>query len=427
MSALERTDSIVGPNVAQYLQASAANPGVRGGSLLWARGLVHVDGDFRDRAVAVRGSRCMPTGWTQSFADHGLKANSRPWRPTFSAERSMKRHGWAIPGSEPKADAPISGAGAGGTHAPGVAVRTATARVTDGGGRACETSQSTRRTRRRHDSATPAGTPKPTMFFLDWDDTLLPTTHLRSAKCFTSSGGLISDPPPSLRVQLLALEREVCDLLSRVQEQPGAVVCIVTNASEGWVQSSAAQFMPAVAAAIESRQIRVRHARTASAARGVADQGNGTNVLNPARWKADVFWEELAPLRWQPTTARSLPPPRQGDRAPHDENLTNTTQYEDCELQPVRIVSIGDSQWERTAASVVGCKGDIIVTVKLAANPSCAALRQQLRRIRQAVAQLSTAKHSASINAVAQRETKVKVAPTPLAVAKESNATPIIT
>ena len=370
----------------------------------------------------------MPTGWTQSFADHGLKANSRPWRPTFSAERSMKRHGWATPGGEPKADAPLSGAGAGGAHAPGVAGRTSTARgLTDGGAPACETPQSTRRTRRRHDFAAPAGTPKPTMFFMDWDDTLLPTTHLRSAKCFTTSGELIGEPPPSLRVQLLALEREVCDLLAKAQEQPGAVVCIVTNASEGWVQSSAAQFMPAVAAAIESRQIRVRHARTASAARDVADQGDGTSVLNPARWKADVYWEELAPLRWRPTTASSLPPSQQGDWALLDEDLANTTQYQHCEPQAVRIVSIGDSQWERTAASVVGRQGDIIVTVKLAANPSCAALRQQLRRIRQAVAQLSTAKHSASINAVAQRETKVKATPTPLAVAKESNATPIAT
>ena len=70
----------------------------------------------------------------------------------------------------------------------------------------------------------------------------------------------------------------------------------------------------------------------------------------------------------------------------------------------VRIISIGDSQWERTAASVVGRQGDVIVTVKLAASPSCGAVRQQLRRIRQALPQLHSASKSASINAVAQRQ-----------------------
>lgn len=263
------------------------------------------------------------------------------------------------------------------------------------------------------------------MFFLDWDDTLLPTTHLRTAGCVASSGALVGSVPESLRVELLALEREVCDLVEQAQEQPGAVVCIVTNASEGWVESSAAEFMPAVGAAIEARHIRVRHARVSSAAQDLAGGGSGgKSVLNPARWKADVFWEELAPLRWRPSTPTLPPASPETDWQLVDELEEEPVEH--CEPQSVRIVSIGDSNWERTAASVVGRAGDIIVTVKLAASPSCAALRQQLRRIRQAMGQLATAKHSASINAVAQKsKTKAKAAPveTPAAAVAEKDAT----
>jgi hypothetical protein len=390
----------------------------------------------------------MPTGYSY-FAERQLRSridlghsSPQPWRPSFSAAQSMKRHGWiASTADEPKkgararGEAPEGGDAVSPVGTDGAADRTPDA-VAPG---QCETDEPTRRTRRRrHDKCgveTAAQTPGPTMFFLDWDDTLLPTTHLRSASCITASGELVGAPPPSLRVQLLALEREVCDLLAKAQDQPGEIaVCIVTNASEGWVQSSATTFMPMVAAAIESRQIRVRHARTASAAARDADtkgKRGGASVLNPARWKADVFWEELAPLRWCPSSPRSPSPPSspQGDWTLVDAELRPPQQevFQHCEPQSVRIVSIGDSQWERTAASVVGRQGDVIVTVKLAANPSCAALRQQLRRIRQAMTQLSTARHSASINAVAQRDSNAKAhakAPTP-AVAKESGSTAI--
>merc|ERR1712146_316185 len=122
-----------------------------------------------------------------------------------------------------------------------------------------------------------------------------------------------------------------------------------------------------------------------------------------ARWKADVFWEELAPLRWSTPGSSSL---ASSPQQSVDTELEEQQVFHHCEPQSVRIVSIGDSQWERTAASVVGRQGDVVVTVKLAANPSCAALRQQLRRILQAVPQLSSAKQSAAINTVAQRDQK---------------------
>jgi len=324
----------------------------------------------------------------------------------------MKRHGWRVPEHETP------------PHTTDVKKKTAS----PCGGAAVSAklsaenpqsrAQSARRTRQRCDgvrtsSKARAAVPEKTMFFLDWDDTLLPTTHLRSTRSITPSGTLVGVPPPSLRVQLLALEREVCDLLARVQGQPNTVVCIVTSASAGWVESSAAQFMPTVAAAIKSRQVRVRNARASSQGTNADATDSGNSALNPARWKADVFWEELAQLRWSSPAAPSSP------SAPLHRDVDIEPPH--CEPQSVRIVSIGDSHWERTAASVVGRQGDVVVTVKLAANPSCAALRQQLRRIRQAVDQLCSANRSAAINAVAQRDGKMPAKPASVAQARSGS------
>ena len=302
-------------------------------------------------------------------------SGAQAWRPRWDSSRSMRLHGW---GGGKAQSRDLNGA-AGETGKKNV-------HVPDDEGQV-------RRPPRRQ-----------TMFFLDWDDTLFPTTHLRTTGCITSAGAVVGAAAPALMSELAELENEVCKLLEQALALD-ATVCVVTNASEGWVQSSASRFAPRVLKMLEARRIRVRHARTSASS--VADEDEGGGVLNPARWKADVFWEELAPLRWKP------PSPRKEDEEQEDSGWTVVdpatqpplfAQPEQCEPRSVRIISIGDSQWERTAASVVGRQGDVIVTVKLAASPSCGAVRQQLRRIRQALPQLHSASKSASINAVAQRQ-----------------------
>merc|ERR1719204_2919045 len=80
-----------------------------------------------------------------------------------------------------------------------------------------------------------------TVVFFDWDDTLLCTSHL---------GAYADDNVPTLlQQQLEDLEASVRRLLE-LAARLGRVI-IVTNAEEGWVQQSAARFLPGLAPALE--------------------------------------------------------------------------------------------------------------------------------------------------------------------------------
>uniref|UniRef100_A0A7S1KZA1 Acid phosphatase n=1 Tax=Alexandrium catenella TaxID=2925 RepID=A0A7S1KZA1_ALECA len=76
-----------------------------------------------------------------------------------------------------------------------------------------------------------------TLFILDWDDTIMPTTWLHSA-------GLLADPASVNRHwgQLSVVADAAARTLSTLK-QLGQIV-IVTNAEEGWVQQSTVLFMP---------------------------------------------------------------------------------------------------------------------------------------------------------------------------------------
>ena len=221
------------------------------------------------------------------------------------------------------------------------------------------------------------------LFLLDWDNTLLPTNMLRVCRCLTASGDVVKacPPPDMVRADLAALEGHVCGLLDSIRQLPSAEVAIVTNASEGWVQSSSAKFLPRVADYIAEHNINVRSARTAT-----AEAMGGS----PAEWKATIFTQELAPLRWPVSLW-----------APHDA-------YDGAGSQAVRIISIGDSEYERTAAAAVAHHDDIVVTVKLAANPTCRQLCQQLRTVRSSLPKLHAMDKCVAINAVPQKKQKQK-------------------
>lgn len=216
------------------------------------------------------------------------------------------------------------------------------------------------------------------LFLLDYDNTLLPTNMLRVCRCLTSTGEVVKARPPQsmLQADLAVLETQVCDLLLAIQQIPGAEVAIVTNASEGWVQSSAGKFLPKVWRLITERNISVRHTRKAC---GTCTGGS------PDEWKAAVFNQELAPFRWPVSLWAS-----------HDA-------HDGAGAQAVRIISIGDSMWEHNAATAVAHRDDIVVTVKLAANPTCRQLYQQLRTVRKALQKLHGMSKSVSINTVAQK------------------------
>ena len=86
-----------------------------------------------------------------------------------------------------------------------------------------------------------------TVTIFDWDDTLLCTTHLEMLQ---RQHGAI---PAAVREQLATLETVVASLIT--QAKVVGKTFIITNASEGWVQHSAAMCMPGLSPLLEDLPI----------------------------------------------------------------------------------------------------------------------------------------------------------------------------
>lgn len=83
------------------------------------------------------------------------------------------------------------------------------------------------------------------VFLLDWDDTLFPTTALSSLG------------PELLDEALKAVDTTVAELLSAVLAIPNGRLIILTNANITWVYHSAATFLPKVDALLRAQEGRV--------------------------------------------------------------------------------------------------------------------------------------------------------------------------
>lgn len=149
--------------------------------------------------------------------------------------------------------------------------------------------------------------PEQTIILLDWDDTLCPSTWIRSNR------GALSffKPAPQLdkyQVPLRKLEQN-CEALIRAAMQLGTVI-IVTNAMEPWVETSSRHFLPGLLSLVH--ELPVIYARSvyetqacdpvrAEARRAMPGlyDANGTNRLqrfdeaDPQKWKELVFHQEI--------------------------------------------------------------------------------------------------------------------------------------
>ena len=115
------------------------------------------------------------------------------------------------------------------------------------------------------------------VLIFDWDDTLLPSTFVvRHRGC---PGGLTAEARADLALTGLSVAR----LLERACVV--GAVSIITNADEGWVESSAAKYMPAVVPLLRSGAVRVFSARRAFEQRWPA---------LPHLWKEAAFQQHLA-------------------------------------------------------------------------------------------------------------------------------------
>jgi len=176
-----------------------------------------------------------------------------------------------------------------------------------------------------------------TAIIFDWDDTLLASSFL-SGKGYRLDNNL--ERPPELEAQLKELEQSVINVLTlALQYGP---VHVVTNAETGWVQMSAAKFIPGVVPLLNSK-VKVISARSTYEAM-FPDA--------PLKWKFYAFQEKLA----------------------------STFSEHKAEKN---VISFGDSYVEREAVRAVtkGLPRTRTKSVKFAERPSMEQLRRQIELV----------------------------------------------
>lgn len=164
------------------------------------------------------------------------------------------------------------------------------------------------------------------VLIFDWDDTLLCTSYLMQVQGRTV--------PMAARQALLRIERAACKLLEKAMTLGSTF--IITNAEEGWVQESAALYMPSLTPILA--KVLVISARSNHQAECAG---------NIAEWKKRAFLQ----------LGRQLPP----------DPITN-------------LISVGDSNFELEAARLLGEQFELgfIKTVKLQERPTPEELLKEL-------------------------------------------------
>jgi hypothetical protein len=160
-----------------------------------------------------------------------------------------------------------------------------------------------------------------TLILLDWDDTLFPTSVL-SAALLINAEQPIEGLSPVLQSQLLSLQESTLQLLKACQ-QVGHVT-IVTNAMEGWVESCSQRAFPQVWNLLLQEDIDVISAQTRYAAQCGED---------PTDWKVSAFNKEMDDMCAM-----------EGDGG--------------C-CWAVKLMSIGDSQFERDACHLMALRSKL--------------------------------------------------------------------
>jgi hypothetical protein len=174
------------------------------------------------------------------------------------------------------------------------------------------------------------------VILFDWDDTLMASTTLQAAGCRVD---LPMDDQPLSEEQVAALktlEVTVANVL-RLALASGRV-CIITNAEQGWVELSAAKFMPSVVPLLS--KLKVVSARSTY---------ESMFPNSPAKWKYYAFQEKLQ-------------------------------NYAAFACKQRHVLSFGDSHVEREAVRAVtkGLSNTRTKSIKFSERPSLEQLRRQL-------------------------------------------------
>ena len=195
------------------------------------------------------------------------------------------------------------------------------------------------------------------VIFVDWDDTLFPTSELL-AKALLHDSMTKQQPqlPDSVAGQLRQLEQNVLDFLTEAHKKGNLV--IVTNAARGWIDQLTEWAMPRVGLYMERNHIAVRYARECV----------GSDPRDVETWKQATFCVEAERAR-----ARLSYP------------------------RPLSLVSVGDMPYERDAAHTVARPDDTVKTIKFLEDPTLRELQHELQALVQAMPQLTAAGQEAGI------------------------------
>jgi hypothetical protein len=84
-----------------------------------------------------------------------------------------------------------------------------------------------------------------TTIFIDWDDTLFPSTHLANLGS--------PDPDKKIREELESLSQSVINLINCLRDK--GTIYIITNSDNGWVKICAAKYMPSLVPFLETIEV----------------------------------------------------------------------------------------------------------------------------------------------------------------------------
>jgi hypothetical protein len=138
------------------------------------------------------------------------------------------------------------------------------------------------------------------LIIYDWDDTILPTSWLRSLGYLSNNiSDMIGTPPPNLPGHVASMMRLIEDATVDNFRQAMALgrVIIITNSSCLWVPFTAKRFFPKLSQIIEAGGFEVYSARPAQ-----AENAGPNYVYLPSMavtWKTDKFREMVGSVPYQ--------------------------------------------------------------------------------------------------------------------------------
>eukprot|EP00444_Apocalathium_aciculiferum_P002230 CAMPEP_0183399580 /NCGR_PEP_ID=MMETSP0370-20130417/12026_1 /TAXON_ID=268820 /ORGANISM="Peridinium aciculiferum, Strain PAER-2" /LENGTH=359 /DNA_ID=CAMNT_0025580751 /DNA_START=52 /DNA_END=1131 /DNA_ORIENTATION=+ len=218
--------------------------------------------------------------------------------------------------------------------------------------------------------------PEQVLFFLNWDDTLFPTTWFNSRLHFKSWARGASNAEEVLGA-LDAKDREHLDGLDQaaraflVAAASLGEVCIVTSSQHGWAERTCEAFLPRLSATRTLLGIKVRHTCDVNIAKRRASVGGWTPLMPDEQ---EALEKSVAVKRIELTMVKAL-------RAFYGREgaWRNVLSFGDGARERHALQNLGFRHGNRRSARTCEPEALRVKTVKLSNDPSCHELCEQLQ------------------------------------------------